>query len=84
MVQDNTSSATAHNGQSPGSAGECDAGAAAPLPQPVPVVTLGCSACQHTYTPDLGAFGTGTTGCPRCGGWTWVASLVEATSGGGR
>lgn len=74
MVQGNTSMATVHNGQSPGSA----------APRPGPVVTLACSACHLVYQPDLAAFGTGTTGCPRCGGWTWVASLVEATAGGGQ
>jgi hypothetical protein len=40
-----------------------------------PVVTLACTACQLVYEPDLAAFGTGQLGCPRCGGWTWIAQL---------
>jgi hypothetical protein len=47
-------------------------------PGPVPVVTLACTACQLVYEPDLAAFGTGKTGCPRCGGWTWIAQLGTA------
>ncbi|HEY3896025.1 MAG TPA: hypothetical protein VGL88_11725 [Pseudonocardiaceae bacterium] len=84
MVQGNTFMTTVHNGQSPGSADESDLVAAARLSLPVPVVTLACSACQLVYRPDLAVFSTGDTGCPRCGGWTWVASLVEATVGGDR
>jgi hypothetical protein len=41
----------------------------------VPVVQLACTACQLVYEPDLADFGTGNTGCPRCGGWTWIAQL---------
>jgi hypothetical protein len=41
----------------------------------VPVVRLACTACQLVYEPDLASFGTGNTGCPRCGGWTWIAQL---------
>jgi hypothetical protein len=41
----------------------------------VSVLTLACTACQLVYEPDLAAFGTGTTGCPRCSGWTWIAQL---------
>ena len=48
------------------------------LPGPVPVVTLACTVCQLVYQPDLAAFGTGNTGCPRCGGWTWIAQLGTA------
>lgn len=41
----------------------------------VPVIKLACTACQLVYTPDPAAFSTGNTGCPRCGGWTWIAEL---------
>jgi hypothetical protein len=41
----------------------------------VPVVRLACTACQLVYEPDLASFNTGNTGCPRCGGWTWIAQL---------
>ena len=40
-----------------------------------PVVTLACSSCQHVYPLEPAAFGTGNTGCPRCGGWTWIVRL---------
>src|SRR5437763_12064838 len=43
--------------------------------RPVPVIALACTSCQLVYQPDLAAFDTGNTGCPRCGGWTWVAQL---------
>jgi WhiB family redox-sensing transcriptional regulator len=52
-----------------------------------PVVRLACTGCQLVWEPDLAAFGTGNTGCPRCGGWTWIAQLGTAVpdiSGGGR
>jgi hypothetical protein len=45
------------------------------LPGLVPVVRLACTACQLVYEPDPADFGTGNTGCPRCGGWTWIAQL---------
>jgi hypothetical protein len=45
------------------------------LSRGVPVVRLACTACQLVYQPDPAAFGTGSTGCPRCGGWTWIAQL---------
>jgi rubredoxin len=52
---------------------------------PSQVVQLACTACQLVYEPDFAAFDTGTTGCPRCGGWTWIAqlgaSLLTATCG---
>jgi hypothetical protein len=41
----------------------------------VAVVRLACTACQLVWEPDLADFGTGTTGCPRCSGWTWIAQL---------
>ena len=42
---------------------------------PAPVVMLACTGCQLVYQPDLAAFESGRTGCPRCGGWTWIAQL---------
>jgi rubredoxin len=45
------------------------------LSREVPVVRLACTACQLVYEPDLTSFSTGNTGCPRCGGWTWIAQL---------
>jgi rubredoxin len=47
------------------------------------MVKLACTACQFIYEPDPAAFGTGNTGCPRCGGWTWVAQLSAHTPSGG-
>jgi hypothetical protein len=51
------------------------------LSREVPVVQLACTACQLVYEPDLASFSTGNTGCPRCGGWTWIAQL--GSTGGG-
>ncbi len=45
------------------------------------LVKLACTACQLVYEPDPSDFGNGTTGCPRCGGWTWIADLVGAIEG---
>ena len=45
------------------------------MPRPVPVLRLACTACQLVYEPDLADFGNGNTGCPQCGGWTWIAQL---------
>jgi rubredoxin len=42
------------------------------------MVKLACTACQLVYTPDPADFETGNTGCPRCGGWTWIAELIPA------
>lgn len=51
----------------------------------LPVVKLACTACQLVYRPDPADFEDGRTGCPRCGGWTWIAELVTGVnSGGGR
>lgn len=47
----------------------------------VPVLALVCTACQLVYEPDLAAFESGMTGCPRCGGWTWIAQLGTAEGG---
>jgi hypothetical protein len=40
-----------------------------------PVLVLVCTACELVYQPHPTAFTTGSTGCPRCGGWTWIAQL---------
>lgn len=40
------------------------------------IVLLTCSSCELVYQPDLSAFPSGNTGCPRCGGWTWIAQLA--------
>jgi hypothetical protein len=56
--------------------GECVSRPTRP-PGLVPVVRLACTACQLVYEPDLVDFGTGNTGCPRCGGWTWIAQLAN-------
>ncbi len=45
------------------------------LPSVVPIVQLASTTCQHVYEPDYAAFASGSTGCPRCGGWTWIAQL---------
>ena len=47
-------------------------------PAAVAVVLLACTSCQLVYQPDAADFGTGTTGCPRCSGWTWIAQLGTA------
>lgn len=51
----------------------------------VVVVKLACTRCELVYEPDFADFGTGRTGCPRCGGWTWIAQLATtpADVGGG-
>jgi hypothetical protein len=54
------------------------------VPRPVPVLRLACTACQLVYQPDLSAFESGATGCPRCGGWTWIAQLGAGEAGGGQ
>ncbi len=52
----------------------------APARGPVPVVVLACTTCQHVYTPDPADFAGGRTGCPLCGGWTWIAQLGPTES----
>ena len=49
----------------------------------LPVVRLACTACELVYQPDLADFGSGNTGCPRCGGWTWIAQLDTTSTGDG-
>jgi hypothetical protein len=43
------------------------------------VLVLTCTSC---YQPDLSAFPSGNTGCPRCGGWTWIAQLATTETTG--
>jgi hypothetical protein len=47
----------------------------------IPAVKLACTACQFVYEPDPAAFGNGSTGCRRCGGWTWIAQLTAGLGG---
>jgi hypothetical protein len=64
---------TAHDGAEPPC---CRHGIrAGAVPRPVPVLRLACTACQLVYEPGLADFGNGNTGCPQCGGWTWIAQL---------
>ncbi|PZS26564.1 MAG: hypothetical protein DLM61_18125 [Pseudonocardiales bacterium] len=49
----------------------------------LPVVRLACTACELVYQPELADFGSGNTGCPRCGGWTWIAQLDTTSAGDG-
>jgi hypothetical protein len=74
---------TAHHGAEP-SSGE-DGIRVGAVPRPVPVPRLACTACELVYEPDLASLTTGNTGCPRCGGWTWIAQLgtTPADVGGG-
>lgn len=53
------------------------------LSDPGAVVTLACTACELVYEPAPADFGTGNTGCPQCGGWTWIAQLGTAGLLGG-
>jgi hypothetical protein len=89
MVQIDTNQ-TVHSGGSgdhPARQGSDEVGVTHRGASGVCVVRLACTACQLVWEPDLAAFGTGNTGCPRCGGWTWIAQLGTASgdiSGGGR
>lgn len=40
-------------------------------------VVLACTVCEHVCEPDLDTFDGGETGCPCCGGWTFIAELAE-------
>lgn len=43
-----------------------------------PTPVLGCTGCQHLFIPTAVAWSDlASTGCPRCGGWTWLASLSD-------
>jgi hypothetical protein len=57
-----------------------DNGIRGTMRRPVPVLRLACMACQLVYEPDLADFGNGNTGCPQCGGWTWIAQLGTGPS----
>ncbi len=48
------------------------------VPRPVLVPRLACTTCQLVYEPDVADFGNGNTGCPQCGGWTWIAQLTTS------
>jgi hypothetical protein len=70
--------------QSPAAAQLSAAVAAAggiPLPR-FPEVTLGCNTCQHLWQPSFEDWESGRTGCPRCGGWTFLVSVGPATPSG--
>jgi hypothetical protein len=89
MVQIDTNQ-TVHSGPTgdhPNRQGSDKAGVTDPVTPRVCVVRLACTVCQLVWEPDLAAFSTGSTGCPRCSGWTWIAQLGTAApdiSGGGR
>ena len=44
-------------------------------------VVLVCTACRHTWEPDLldptDRSEAASTGCPLCGGWTWIGQITE-------
>jgi hypothetical protein len=40
-------------------------------------VVLACGACQHAYEPLGESWQVGDVCCPRCGGWTMIAQIVE-------
>lgn len=48
----------------------------------IPAVVLTCTSCELVYQPDLSTFTSGNTGCPRCGGWTWIAHLATSDTSG--
>ncbi len=42
-----------------------------------------CHSCEHAWEPDLtdpGELDGSETGCPRCGGWTWLGEITEPES----
>lgn len=41
-------------------------------PRQLAPVVLCCTDCGHIFQPDLLAQ-LSSTGCERCGGWTWIA-----------
>lgn len=51
-------------------------GPVAPDREPVLQVVLACLSCEETYVPTDEALRTGRTGCPGCGGWTFLAELA--------
>ena len=44
-------------------------------------VVLVCTTCQHTWEPNLldqtDRSEAASTGCPLCGGWTWIGQITE-------
>ena len=52
-----------------------------PAVEPVPlgalILTCGAPDCRHTFEPDPVAMAGARLCCPRCGGWTFQAELVE-------
>ena len=37
-----------------------------------------CHGCEHAWEPDLTEPAElAATGCPRCGGWTWLGEITE-------
>ena len=39
---------------------------------------LVCCGCEHAWEPDLTEPGElSGTGCPRCGGWTWLGEITQ-------
>jgi hypothetical protein len=46
---------------------------------------LVCTDCQHAWEPDLvdptDQAEAMSTGCPLCGGWTWIGELTEPDKG---
>jgi hypothetical protein len=50
-----------------------------------PSVVLVCTPCQHTWEPDLldpaDRSEAASTGCPLCGGWTWIGQIAEPDHG---
>lgn len=39
-------------------------------------LVLGCTACPHLWlVTESNWTGLESTGCPRCGGWSWLAQL---------
>jgi hypothetical protein len=51
----------------------------------VPSVVLVCTACQHTWEPNLldptDRSEAASTSCPLCGGWTWIGQITEPSHG---
>ena len=48
-------------------------------------VVLTCQSCQDAWEPDLtdpAALDAAQTGCPRCGGWTWMGEITEPDHAG--
>jgi formate dehydrogenase maturation protein FdhE len=51
-------------------------------PTEASAVVLACTGCDHAWEVSLDdmageAAAAGATGCPECGGWTWVGQLTE-------